>query len=94
MTLDEAKEEVLALIGPEGQLVTALKKRGLDITEWKDIGKIVLTFNIKSVIFDFPRVEMDLKLCGQNVRLDLESWTHEWNSTEMWHDCEAVYTPI
>lgn len=94
MTLDEAKEEVLALIGPEGQLVMALRKRGLAITEWKDTGKIVLTFNIKSVLFDFPSVEMDLKLCGQNVRLELEEWTHKWNSIEQWHDCVAVYIPI
>jgi hypothetical protein len=89
MTVEDAKDEVLRMIGPEAKLVAALKKRGFDILDWNDDGKLKIQFAIGSVIFDINYVAMHLTRCGYNLRLHLQNWKCDWNGTS--HDCEAVY---
>jgi hypothetical protein len=94
VTLEDAKQEVLRLIGPESQLVEAMNKRGLTVYDWEDDGRIIIRFNLTPIIFDIDTVNLNLMLCGRNVRLELENWKCDWNNEKQKHDCFAVFTTI
>lgn len=88
MTTDEAKDEVLRLIGPVGQLLDALRKRGLKPVECTDDHTVLtIQFLLQEISWHPERftefwwsIEQILTLCGENVKLKLTLFQHVMHS--------------
>lgn len=74
MTEEDIKDEAIRLLGPNMQVVHALRKKGYHVYDWETGAKIAIRFVCGSTISPIE-VELDLKLIGGAAGLTLESWS-------------------
>jgi hypothetical protein len=87
LTTDEAKDEVMRLIGPTGQMLEALRKRGFKLVDYADDGTILtiqfLVTEAFGIKLDWWAIEQNLTICGENVKLKLTEFQRRMHSTSV-----------